>query len=106
MQPAIRFIVDTYAQMPDRFGNVARWARITSTITGRTLTVANVGGSQNVPSDVRMALEPQRPRNFDVWSWVHYSEHDVPRKRWSTPEAAIFESDLTADMILELERPI
>lgn len=103
--PAIRFIVDTYCSTPDRFGNVSRWARITSTVSGRTLNVHDVGGSQNIPRTVYKALGSQRPRDFDVWSWLHYGEHDIPRKLFQPPEDAIYEGSLTAEAILQLELP-
>lgn len=104
-RPAIRFIVDTYCSFPDRSGNVSRWARVTSTLSGRSLNVRDVGGATNVPSLVYKAIDSQRPRDFDVWSWIHYSEHDIPRKLFHPPEGALFESDLTADLILGLEQP-
>lgn len=103
-KPAIRFIVDTYCSLPDRSGNVSRWSRITSTMSGRTLNVRDVGGSQNIPHDVYKALDPQRPRDFDVWSWMHYGEHDIPRKLFQPPKDAIYEGELTADLILNLEQ--
>lgn len=104
-KPAIRFIVDTYCSLPDRYGNVSRWARIVSTVTGRALNVAHVGGANNVPSAVYKALDPQRPRDFDVWSWIHYGEHDIPRKLFSPPKDATYEGELTSKMVLDLELP-
>lgn len=103
--PAIRFIVATVTQAPDRYGNSSRWARITSTVTGRSLVVLNVGGPENVSHSVSNALNSQRPVNFDVWSWVNSMEREVPRKRFTQPSAGVYESDLTADLILELEQP-
>lgn len=103
-KPSIRFIVDTYCSTPDRFGNVSRWARITSTVSGRTLNVDNVGGAQNVPHDVYKALDKERrPADFDVWSWVHYGEHEIPRRLFSAPKDSVYEGNLTAEMILGLE---
>lgn len=101
--PALRFIVDTYCSTPDRSGNVNRWARITSTVTGRSLSVHTVGGARNIPGAVFKALDPQRPRDFDVWSWLHYGEQDIPRKLFQPPKDAIYEGALTADLILGLE---
>lgn len=100
--PAVRFIVDTYTQAPDRYGNVARWARITSTVTGRSLQVQHVGGANNVPSDVYKAIDTRRP-NFDPWPSIHYTEHEVPRRYWKPPTEGVFESELTRQLILGLE---
>jgi hypothetical protein len=104
--PSVRFIIDTYCSLPQRAtGNVDRWARITSTVSGRTLCVSTVGGSQNIPHAVYNALDPERPGNFDVWSWMHYGEHDIPRSLFRQPENGVYEGDLTPEMILQLEQP-
>lgn len=102
-RPAVRFIIDTYCSLPDRSGNVSRWARIVSTMSGRSLNVRDVGGSQNIPHAVYKVLDSERPANFDVWSWMHYGEHDIPRKLFSPPEDAIYEGALTADLVRGLE---
>jgi len=103
--PAVRFIIDTYCSLPQRgSGNVYRWARITSTVSGRTLNVRDVGGSQNIPHAVLKAVDRERPRDFDSWSWLHYGEHDIPRALFRQPENALHEGQLTAEHILNLEK--
>lgn len=101
--PAIRFIVVTYAAW-SRGAGASRWARITSTITGRSLAVQHVGGANNIPSAVFKAIDPRRA-DFDTWSWINYQEIDVPGKQFSPPKDVVFEGNLTADMILQLEMP-
>lgn len=103
--PVVRFIIDTYCKAPDRYGNVSRWSRITSTVSGRTLNVLNVGGAQNVPGDVYKAID-NRDANFDPWSCMHYGEHEIPRSLFREPKEGVYESSLTAEVILELERRV
>lgn len=98
--PRIRFIVDTYTSARNRSGNCYHWSRITSTLTGKSLALSNVGGEQNTAYDVRKALGDTP----DAWAAVVSSQHVIPRKYWSPPKEARYSGDVTAADILALER--
>ena len=94
----IRFLTHTVTSSRDRDGNCYSYAIITSTKTGRTLTIKDYG--ENARGMVRDALD-----YLDgVWS----SKEVVGKRRWNEKvkaheEFGHFEHEVTSAMILALE---
>lgn len=104
--PAVRFIVHTVTSKPDSSGNRYHWARITSTITGRTMMIRDVGGENNTRIDVQRALQ-SIGAHCTYPSVIDYSA-EIPIRQWEGAlrnAETVFGPDLTSDMILDLERP-
>lgn len=99
-KPVIRFIVDTYTSEADRHGNCYHWARVTSTLTGRSIALSDVGGEQNAAYDVKRALEG----STDPWNAVWSTQHVVKRKYWGPPKEARFYGDVGPVDFLDLEK--
>lgn len=98
--PAIRFIVDTYTSERDRNGNCYHWSRITSTLTGKSIAVSDLGGESNTSSYVRRVIDEP---GEDSYRAISSRQIVVPKKQWSPPKGAIFSGQLTTQAILDLE---
>lgn len=104
--PAVRFIVHTVSSRPDSFGNRSHWARITSTISGRSMLVCNVGGEENVRIEAQRALASIGAE--DNYPAVINHTTEVPMRQWKgglENSTAVYESQLTAELLLALEQP-
>lgn len=97
----IRFLVHTVSSKTDINGNRYHYAVITSTETGRTLCVKNLGGDSNGRHLVRRAL--------DTWEGIHNEETSLPIREWQRrhksqkENGALYEHEITPEMILALE---
>lgn len=54
--PAVRFVVQVFNYWNRSGGHHYRCARVTSTITGKVLNVTDVGGDENITSDIARAF--------------------------------------------------
>lgn len=97
--PHIRFIVETVTSERDRNGNCYHFARVTSTVTGKTLCIAEVGGTTNARWIVTRSV------SNDGHYPVHTVETTLPKRQWQhcVPKDAPRENDVTFDMIRALE---
>lgn len=103
-RPAIRFLVDTVSSARDINGNRYHWARITSTVTGRSLAILETS-----------ATNPETYANracallgVDSWPAVHSSHtEDVPKREWAhgRPADGVYDHLVTPQMIVDLEQP-
>ncbi len=101
----IRFLVKTVSSRPSRNGWTDHYAVITSTATGRTLTVKNAVSAGNVANLVRKACG-------GAWGdagLYRTEEEDVPIREFNSRHkaqgeyGAVFEHEVKAAMILDLE---
>lgn len=99
-KPAIRFIVHTVTSERDRYGNCYRFTTVRSTITGKTLTVTDVGGDGNIPGKLV---------NFTgTWDSMDKTESAMPKRLFKAAESSrdnrVPEHLLTEDMFAKLEK--
>jgi len=100
--PTIRFVLETHTRSRDINGTRYHFGIITSTRSGRTIRVGNLGGNSNLQHDLR---------NCGIdWHEMHCNQSDHPIRRWNElfrchdKAGAIYEHELTKEMLLELER--
>jgi hypothetical protein len=100
----IRFVVQTMVSAPDINGNRSRFARITSTATGRSMVIDDVGGDENAPHMVMRAMDC----GYDaVMSIV---QDHIPRKLFramranAVSETPRYENALTWETLVALEK--
>lgn len=97
-QPKIRFIVETITSERDRNGNCYHFARITSTLTGRSLSV-QVGGNGNARALVKAV--------GDTWDSLHSVEITIPKRQWqqhASEAVSMYEHEIRGLDILALEQ--
>lgn len=103
--PAIRFLVHTVSSAADSSGNRRQWARITSTVSGRSLVVLDT-----TESNARiMACHACELLGLNgCYPEVHDTSADrVPARHWkaSVPKQGVYEHLVTPQMIADLENP-
>lgn len=103
IMPHIRFLVHTVSSKPDGNGNRYHWCSITSTLTGRTLNVRDIGET-NGPLLVSQFLREVMP---SCWDAMHCTSATTGYRQWgqSVPSSAVYENHVTADTIRALEQP-
>lgn len=100
--PKIRFLVHTVTSAPDSNGNRYHWARITSTVTGRSLVMLDTTAS-NGRIMARRGCEL-----LGLGGWcpeVHETDATIPKRQWSAsvPKEGVYDHLVTAQMIADLE---
>lgn len=95
-QPKIRFIVETVSSSRDANGNRYHFARVTSTITGCSISF-ETGGERNAASMVKAV--------GDTWDSIYATECEIPKRQWQAARKGVqlFEGNVTGNDILELE---
>ena len=98
----IRFLIDTTIRKRDVSGNCYHFTCVTSTKTGKSLTVNSGWGSDG--GNIKAFL---RRMNVE-WNEMHYSEAVLPARQYDRIEKGlqntIFEHELTTENVLELEK--
>lgn len=96
--PAIRFIVETVSSETDRNGNRYHWARITSTITGRSIRFHS-NGQGNALHLLRRVI------GLYTFPTVSGIEMTLPKRQWQRTcnGIVLYEHQVTAQMITDLE---
>lgn len=102
MKPTIRFIISTTVAKRDIYGNCYNFSQVTSTLTGRSVTINSGWGSDG--SNVRALLRSQGLE----WSQLYYCERVIGKRDYKRELAlrtcAIHETEVTADTFFDLER--
>jgi hypothetical protein len=116
----IKYIVHTISSFNDYYGNTYRFARITSTKTGKSLIVSPVGGENNAASllfhgeawnrkfsqgiDGKPFVKDWR-EIYSVQSWEKKREWQrLERYAGTDGSPKVYEGDVTATMIRRLNR--
>lgn len=105
MKPTIRFIVEQVSSARDRNGNCYHFAHITSTTTGKRLTIVDCGRG-NPKNLACRALDLEKHPN--VWAAVHCVESEIPIRQWQNAVKHFkrrYEHEITLQDILALEQP-
>lgn len=101
----IRFVIQTMVSASDINGNRYRFARITATETGRSMTIDDVGGDENAPLMVMRALDA------GYGSVLSIVQDGIPRKRFNQMRrhfcGAIprYEAAISFESLVALEQP-
>ena len=97
----IKYIIDTVSSLRDVNGNCYHFARITSTKTGNSLVIDQVGGESNIRALVMKKL------NLD-FSQIHYTNSWEGKRDWQRvskfASQGLYEHTTTAKMLRALNR--
>lgn len=97
----IKYIVETFSSDFDRNGNRSHCATITSTATGRSLFLRDVGGVRNATGLVRQLTN----EDYDA---IYSAESEaIPRglfRKYRHHVTGVYEHQLTAEMLDALNR--
>jgi hypothetical protein len=97
MHSKIRFIVETVSSARDKCGNRYHFARVTSTLTGRSLSY-ETGGVRNAAGDLYRVAG-----SYDA---LYCSELEIPKREWQHARKQCgerYEYNVTAADFLALE---
>ena len=102
--PAVRFIVEVVSSKSDANGNRSHFARLTSTKTGKRLTVRDLGG----PGNMSFLLCRLLGRSFNPnYPNVYSTETTLGVRNWRRAAGrhnGFYEHELTAEHVLALEQ--
>lgn len=103
--PAIRFLVHTVTSALDGNGNRYHWARVISTMSGRSLVILDTTESNGRI----MARRGCELLGLNGWCPEVYDTHAdrLPMRHWkaSVPKEGVYDHLVTAQMIADLEQP-
>lgn len=99
----IRFLIHTVSSRADVYGNRYHVATVTSTKSGRSFLVQNVGGEGNIPGLLR-------EYGFE-WNELNSTREELPIRQWNARYGKLElgvrrESQVTRNDLVRLEQPI
>ena len=107
----IKYIVHTTSSYNDYYGNTYHFARITSTKSGKSLVIKQIGGRDNAAHLLFRSNGDSKPLGND-WREIYSAGQWEKKREWQRLEkfaqgsdgSKVYEGDVTATMIRRLNR--
>ena len=107
----IKYIVHTTSSYNDYYGNTYHFARITSTKTGKSLVIKQIGGRDNAAHLLFRSNDNSKPlvndwrEIYSVQQWEKKREYQRLEKfAQGSDGSKVYEHEVTATMIRRLNR--